>query len=149
MVSCFFWEFYIKPQHSYRSHGSALCCFFWEFYIKPQPSSSASARPIVVSFGSSTSNHNHILLMNRKNLLFLLGVLHQTTTIYRKNLEAFKLFLLGVLHQTTTVRQTLIGHLALFLLGVLHQTTTGFRRRQAAGWLFLLGVLHQTTTKQL
>ena len=57
----------------------------------------------VVSYRNSTSNHN----CNSNNvffcLLYLIEILHQTTTASRINLSRNALYLIEILHQTTTV----------------------------------------------
>ena len=79
-------------------------------------------------------------------MLYLICVLHQTTTQGEWHLGYLKLYLICVLHQTTTLRGRTFLRVRLYLICVLHQTTTAdlTGRRKAA--LYLICVLHQTTT---
>ncbi len=60
----------------------------------------------VVSHSNSTSNHNISLEEARLELLFLIPILHQTTTYERSGKRCALLFLIPILHQTTTAMQT-------------------------------------------
>ena len=62
----------------------------------------AAVRPKVVSHSNSTSNHNISLEEARLELLFLIPILHQTTTYERSGKRCALLFLIPILHQTTT-----------------------------------------------
>ena len=57
-LSCILLKFYIKPQHSWRPHD----------------------RPFVVSYWNSTSNHNSFEIIMVIRRLYLIEILHQTTT---------------------------------------------------------------------
>ena len=59
---------------------------------------------LVVSYRNSTSNHNSILALWVFNMLYLIEILHQTTTHVRGQGELLRLYLIEILHQTTTVR---------------------------------------------
>ena len=56
----------------------------------------------VVSYFHFTSNHNIRLFRHRFIRLFLISILHQTTTRKCHRSQAYKLFLISILHQTTT-----------------------------------------------
>ena len=56
----------------------------------------------VVSYFHFTSNHNIRLFRHRFIRLFLISILHQTTTVLSAAFFPFKLFLISILHQTTT-----------------------------------------------
>ena len=56
--------------------------------------------------------------------LFLIPILHQTTTILFVNVALAMLFLIPILHQTTTPRRIVFLRPQLFLIPILHQTTT-------------------------
>ena len=64
----------------------------------------------VVSYRNSTSNHNRRLMLGAAFLLYLIEILHQTTTPRRRSTRRSRLYLIEILHQTTT---------PLLLLGVL------------------------------
>ena len=100
----------------------------------------------VVSHSNSTSNHNAQVGTAQVFRLFLIPILHQTTTQKQKLLSHFKLFLIPILHQTTTLCSLRIPAAVLFLIPILHQTTTSLNFRPTDLMLFLIPILHQTTT---
>ena len=55
-------------------------CFLFQFYIKPQLFWLHHCREIVVSYFNSTSNHNSPSNRVENMRLFLISILHQTTT---------------------------------------------------------------------
>ena len=59
-----------------------------------------------------------------ENMLFLIPILHQTTTLVMMAVLQMALFLIPILHQTTTVTSIYLLSLVLFLIPILHQTTT-------------------------
>ena len=79
--SCILSKFYIKPQHAVAIFSCQLCCILSKFYIKPQLASVLLVRFIVVSYRNSTSNHNFAPGTDDLMLLYLIEILHQTTTI--------------------------------------------------------------------
>ena len=102
LCRCILLKFYIKPQPSGNRIGAASCCILLKFYIKPQHTShfycflvvvsywnstsnhnfasSASLLVVVVSYWNSTSNHNYNRFILSRLLLYLIEILHQTTT---------------------------------------------------------------------
>ena len=56
----------------------------------------------VVSYFHFTSNHNIRLFRHRFIRLFLISILHQTTTSCNSQFLSYLLFLISILHQTTT-----------------------------------------------
>ena len=58
--------------------------------------------PIVVSYWNSTSNHNDSLDVSEEMLLYLIEILHQTTTDGLDGHHPGPLYLIEILHQTTT-----------------------------------------------
>ena len=56
----------------------------------------------VVSYFHFTSNHNIRLFRHRFIRLFLISILHQTTTMISSISCSSELFLISILHQTTT-----------------------------------------------
>ena len=99
-------------------------CILSKFYIKPQLFGFPPQRPYVVSYRNSTSNHNglsnpkylHPVVSYRNSTsnhngeprrstpgaLYLIEILHQTTTRLRPCQEVPELYLIEILHQTTT-----------------------------------------------
>ena len=56
------------------------------------------------------------------------------------------MYLIEILHQTTTDSVIVSGVLRLYLIEILHQTTTGSEEVPSALLLYLIEILHQTTT---
>ena len=78
----------------------------------------------VVSYRNSTSNHNMYVVNISESLLYLIEILHQTTTIDAFNFMLELLYLIEILHQTTTLAGRHITPTGLYLIEILHQTTT-------------------------
>ena len=78
--------------------------------------------------------------------LYLIEILHQTTTMSSIILFALLLYLIEILHQTTTPAIPPALHSQLYLIEILHQTTTLPQSSLAAVQLYLIEILHQTTT---
>ena len=57
---------------------------------------------VVVSYRNSTSNHNTIKVIPTATSLYLIEILHQTTTSRPTLRTTAKLYLIEILHQTTT-----------------------------------------------
>ena len=62
--------------------------------------------------------------MNTARSLYLIEILHQTTTQVRAYFQAYRLYLIEILHQTTTISSPIVTRLPLYLIEILHQTTT-------------------------
>ena len=77
---CILLKFYIKPQPSEHQPESFNSCILLKFYIKPQPFRDYTQCHFVVSYWNSTSNHNVSVLSSSTILLYLIEILHQTTT---------------------------------------------------------------------
>ena len=146
---CFLFQFYIKPQLNERISAVKERCFLFQFYIKPQRESSCRRQHYVVSYFNSTSNHNDRSRLLHIKELFLISILHQTTTGNAQVYGNAWLFLISILHQTTTPREYSRAEAWLFLISILHQTTTESRRGELAARLFLISILHQTTTSDM
>ena len=56
--------------------------------------------------------------------LYLIEILHQTTTTKSTEKKVKKLYLIEILHQTTTILVTCQIEKMLYLIEILHQTTT-------------------------
>ena len=57
---------------------------------------------IVVSYRNSTSNHNRTKITTQTSRLYLIEILHQTTTDREVGNWNIQLYLIEILHQTTT-----------------------------------------------
>ena len=128
LFRCILSKFYIKPQQLREAHWELFRCILSKFYIKPQHLSQMIGPSSVVSYRNSTSNHNRIRLRfserivvsyrnstsnhNKNNgataikMLYLIEILHQTTTDSESDTYAGRLYLIEILHQTTTSRCT-------------------------------------------
>ena len=101
--SCILSKFYIKPQPPLLNSRRPPRCILSKFYIKPQQSVDKVSFKRVVSYRNSTSNHNRALTKCRSNVLYLIEILHQTTTEYETSASVQGLYLIEILHQTTTL----------------------------------------------
>ena len=123
---------------------------------------------LVVSYRNSTSNHNsryykyflfQLYLIEilhqtttgkciecRQKKLYLIEILHQTTTQPRCEDRHQELYLIEILHQTTTLNWNVVYRYRLYLIEILHQTTTSRTPRSHSLGLYLIEILHQTTT---
>ena len=79
-------------------------------------------------------------------MLYLIEILHQTTTVRDFFLAGFLLYLIEILHQTTTFSMIVISKPMLYLIEILHQTTTYCVFMVNRILLYLIEILHQTTT---
>ena len=121
---CILSKFYIKPQPPQAGAALAVGCILSKFYIKPQRETSTINARSVVSYRNSTSNHNSAFAIKSATPLYLIEILHQTTTPIAPFLKSSELYLIEILHQTTTYRLVVpCGHW-LYLIEILHQTTT-------------------------
>ena len=102
--SCILSKFYIKPQLVWGSIRRSSSCILSKFYIKPQLVRNYYSYSQVVSYRNSTSNHNIWIFFNFGEMLYLIEILHQTTTSYANWQKQFELYLIEILHQTTTSR---------------------------------------------
>ena len=124
----------------------------------------------VVSYRNSTSNHNSPWHAKLTTKLYLIEILHQTTTLSRSEVNTHKLYLIEILHQTTTastvnpMRSRCI--LSKFYIKPQHgRTCFGYNRvvsyrnstsnhniltlRSGSIMLYLIEILHQTTTSSM
>ena len=79
-IGCILSKFYIKPQLAANLYLYSMSCILSKFYIKPQPENDAPADGRVVSYRNSTSNHNSFSAQTSSIMLYLIEILHQTTT---------------------------------------------------------------------
>ena len=99
-------------------------CILSKFYIKPQRLAVESDSQAVVSYRNSTSNHNSRAYPNSLMSLYLIEILHQTTTPRITWIIKARLYLIEILHQTTTDVFCFQDRTRLYLIEILHQTTT-------------------------
>ena len=101
-LCCILSKFYIKPQRVQASCLIPRGCILSKFYIKPQLRRLQPVCLIVVSYRNSTSNHNEKPIMFTIKRLYLIEILHQTTTGSIVTTNKNELYLIEILHQTTT-----------------------------------------------
>ena len=143
---CILSKFYIKPQPRGLHEFPCRRCILSKFYIKPQLRRLQPVCLIVVSYRNSTSNHNEKPIMFTIKRLYLIEILHQTTTHSVASFFAAALYLIEILHQTTTFIPDWLFQSMLYLIEILHQTTTGSIVTTNKNELYLIEILHQTTT---
>ena len=79
-LCCILSKFYIKPQQCSSSVAIPAGCILSKFYIKPQLIGILIIKLPVVSYRNSTSNHNQCEYTAKNGKLYLIEILHQTTT---------------------------------------------------------------------
>ena len=124
-------------------------CILSKFYIKPQLVWHKRSLQHVVSYRNSTSNHNFSAPAIGSVLLYLIEILHQTTTYSKGVRRRTMLYLIEILHQTTTFVVYGCFRQRLYLIEILHQTTTNAGFVHTFFLLYLIEILHQTTTSPL
>ena len=143
---CILSKFYIKPQLRRKCPNFCCRCILSKFYIKPQPWSIKVTPTIVVSYRNSTSNHN-----NGEVTIHVRQVVSYRNSTSNHNssepaVPAWMLYLIEILHQTTTRHLGCRGRRGLYLIEILHQTTTRPSTFRLTQTLYLIEILHQTTT---
>ena len=132
------------------SHRTPFLRPYWQIYFNSTSNHNFTGLRVsdygVVSYFNSTSNHNLFTSVSRRVSLFLISILHQTTTYPRAVTLLDSLFLISILHQTTTTGRDTAANARLFLISILHQTTTSKLNGRLCRVLFLISILHQTTT---
>ena len=121
-------------------------CILSKFYIKPQLRLERELSRCVVSYRNSTSNHNCGTDNVSDSWLYLIEILHQTTTNSVMPCTMPRLYLIEILHQTTTIGWFRLLVEELYLIEILHQTTTRDDIPLKELKLYLIEILHQTTT---
>ena len=145
-AGCILLKFYIKPQHTANVYNL--------LYVVSYRNSTSNHNTLrrflpairVVSYRNSTSNHNIWTDKTDQEMLYLIEILHQTTTANVYNLLYIPLYLIEILHQTTTGPRSAFAPALLYLIEILHQTTTDDDHARRVYALYLIEILHQTTT---
>ena len=123
---CILSKFYIKPQHRLNHWRSRSVVSYRNSTSNHNCKERRLFRGQVVSYRNSTSNHNRSSPTTTAAWLYLIEILHQTTTTTAKTESNVGLYLIEILHQSTTVRFPLLVPVQLYLIEILHQTTTAF-----------------------
>ena len=145
-VGCILSKFYIKPQHRLQRFCSSCVVSYRNSTSNHNVRAVYDVRVSVVSYRNSTSNHNIVSTRPTWRELYLIEILHQTTTGFAFFFQFIELYLIEILHQTTTFGRALGGSAALYLIEILHQTTTETTAILKSAALYLIEILHQTTT---
>ena len=145
LLSCSSFQFYIKPQpitasslfipvvphsNSTSNHNFHLQ-FRGKLFVVPHSNSTSNHNVLrrfrsfllVVPHSNSTSNHNMVARLWKLTALFLIPILHQTTTNHRRCRASSMLFLIPILHQTTTSRMAVIHILHVTHMTPMHKTS--------------------------
>ena len=143
---CILSKFYIKPQRFCVLVFRSICCILSKFYIKPQLLVLPILLFMVVSYRNSTSNHNRW-----KDNALIRGVVSYRNSTSNHNsssvsMTGVQLYLIEILHQTTTREVAREYGYMLYLIEILHQTTTLHGHESEPHLLYLIEILHQTTT---
>ena len=142
---CILSKFYIKPQHSWRHVSCGRRCILSKFYIKPQQRSLQHDSFSVVSYRNSTSNHNSLTTRYDSRGLYLIEILHQTTT----NPSSPLLFCCCILSKFyIKPQQRSLQHDSFSVVSYRNSTSNhnSLTTRYDSRGLYLIEILHQTTT---
>ena len=99
---CILSKFYIKPQQRVRHKIGHSVVSYRNSTSNHNLSATSDSCGSVVSYRNSTSNHNIKFSFFWLFLLYLIEILHQTTTVFGLRYEMLQLYLIEILHQTTT-----------------------------------------------
>ena len=121
---CILSKFYIKPQLTLDFNLFTSRCILSKFYIKPQPRTGERNLRNVVSYRNSTSNHNHQAdpELGKDVVSYRNSTSNHNSDDVRE--DCVELYLIEILHQTTTTSVLSSSSLRLYLIEILHQTTT-------------------------
>ena len=102
-LCCILSKFYIQPQLMMTTREGSMRCILSKFYIKPQRVHTSFENGLVVSYRNSTSNHNRVTINPR-----LRSVVSYRNSTSNHNIENGEdtltaLYLIEILHQTTTL----------------------------------------------
>ena len=99
---CISYYSYIKPQPKITCCHNSKSCISYYSYIKPQLDRSACQCLPVVYRTIPTSNHNLEEWGYKRDVLYIVLFLHQTTTVKLSASLTATLYIVLFLHQTTT-----------------------------------------------
>ena len=114
-------------------HSNTAGCILLKFYIKPQHTANVYNLLYVVSYRNSTSNHNEGY--DEMKELYVVSYRNSTSNHNKLCFEYFfiPLYLIEILHQTTTTMTPWNTNSKLYLIEILHQTTTKRSRTRDRG----------------
>ena len=143
---CILLKFYIKPQRSAHQGISIRSCILLKFYIKPQPSTKRRKRYCVVSYWNSTSNHNAPSGSFAPCVLYLIEILHQTTTGRLPLRDPACCILLKFYIKPQRFNLNPLNGACCILLKFYIKPQLAAIAIPAKSRLYLIEILHQTTT---
>ena len=123
------------------SHRTPFLRPYWQIYFNSTSNHNFTGLRVsdygVVSYFNSTSNHNLFTSVSRRVSLFLISILHQTTTVSYFSLKTPGLFLISILHQTTTSDMRFVDcHSVMWPNERYERRMTGRGSRNDAGFVF-------------
>ena len=121
---CILSKFYIKPQRAGSARIVCVVVSYRNSTSNHNLTNEFHRAYLVVSYRNSTSNHNPTRLLTKLMLLYLIEILHQTTTQHQQGIPDDELYLIEILHQTTTRALCIRHRVELYLIEILHQATT-------------------------
>ena len=107
-AGCILLKFYIKPQHTANVYNLLYVVSYRNSTSNHNMSHWRATSQGVVSYRNSTSNHNYATARATTRPLYLIEILHQTTTDCSPCGRFRGLYLIEILHQTTTLLLVLI-----------------------------------------
>ena len=125
-----------------RAHG----CILLKFYIKPQQPRACVRPRFVVSYWNSTSNHNYNRAAVKNGRLYLIEILHQTTTFRAASGGKISCILLKFYIKPQQSSKYLDGWPGCILLKFYIKPQLAAIAIPAKSRLYLIEILHQTTT---
>ena len=144
--SCILSKFYIKPQRQRLAKQIRRVVSYRNSTSNHNLGDELSLLLSVVSYRNSTSNHNNRSSHNIGQLVVSYRNSTSNHNCPRWSKTDCMLYLIEILHQTTTILPSPSWHPLLYLIEILHQTTTLGRRSRHGPQLYLIEILHQTTT---
>ena len=146
LFRCILSKFYIKPQHLSQMIGPSSVVSYRNSTSNHNSGTTTPNSALVVSYRNSTSNHNQ----NTRSIGRSIVVSYRNSTSNHNRGRTLcgicELYLIEILHQTTTNRPHVKRFRRLYLIEILHQTTTPSSLTYSARPLYLIEILHQTTT---
>ena len=167
LLRCILLKFYIKPQRGNSGFLPEVVVSYWNSTSNHNTSKPFNVRPVVVSYWNSTSNHNSSL-----GCVWVISVVSYWNSTSNHNLlqefvNCWRLYLIEILHQTTTCgkceeclrrcillkfyikpQRSILSTLAIAVVSYWnstsnHNSSLGLFARRL---LYLIEILHQTTT---
>ena len=169
-IGCILSKFYIKPQQEPLTYQLIAVVSYRNSTSNHNEPRCTRREAEVVSYRNSTSNHNRALCIRHRVELYLIEILHQTTThplprahrrvvSYRNSTSNHNGAVVRIFDdRVVSYRNSTSNHnnalrvstsSSLYLIEILHQTTTKRKRYAANPELYLIEILHQTTTPAL